>query len=47
MYDICMGRYPPDHDDCNMIYYITRIGRDPIRIALMTVSQHVALYFFS
>jgi hypothetical protein len=22
MYDACMGRYPPDHDDCNvMLYY--------------------------
>ena len=21
-YDICMGRYPPDHDDCNiMLFY--------------------------
>ncbi len=21
-YDACMGRYPPDHDDCNvMLYY--------------------------
>jgi len=21
MYDSCMGRYPPDHDDCNTILY--------------------------
>jgi len=22
MYDACMGRYPPDHDDCNvMLFY--------------------------
>lgn len=22
MYDDCMGRYPPDHDDCNsMLFY--------------------------
>ena len=21
-YDVCMGRYPPDHDDCNvMLWY--------------------------
>ncbi len=28
-YDVCMGRYPPDHDDCNvMLFYPDWEGRN-------------------
>ena len=48
-YDICMGRYPPDHDDCNiMLFYpdweganagCTNDGKQKVKVILLDIRR--------